>query len=356
VRRRLRLFVIASIVLSSLSLTSVSRRAHAANAKADELVNQAVELRRNGDDEGALPLLVQAYALGRTPRATGQLGLCEQALGRWADAEVYVTEALKAESDPWVKKNRRALEDALVIVKSHIARVEIQGDPDGAEIWVNGALAGKLPLAVPVRVAAGEVEIELRAPGYVREAKTLRLEAGQYQHVVLRASKEPAPASLASPPEATAMPPVAASAPSSAGVDKDKAPESEAQGHAQLRPALKWIAWGLGAAALGVGVYGAAENASEVSSFNTTCRIDQTGAAIKKDGSPSTTCPSQKSAYETKSTIAVAGFVTAGALAAAGVVLWLTEPSARANGTAALACAPALGEHLAPALGCALRF
>ena len=165
-------------VAAATIATGSAARAASASSKADALVNQAVELRRNGDDQGALALLLQAYGLGHAPRATGQLGLCEQALGRWADAEMYITEALKAESDPWVKKNRRTLEDALVIVKSHIARVEIQGEPPGAEIWVNGTLAGKLPLAAPVRVSAGEVEVELRAPGFVREAKTMQARRG----------------------------------------------------------------------------------------------------------------------------------------------------------------------------------
>ena len=185
----IRLFVIVTLgVASSAGL----RRAQAATAEADALVNQAVELRRNGDDEGALALLLRAYALDHPPRATGQLGLCEQALGRWADAEAYLTEVLKAEKDPWVEKNRRTLEDALAIVKSHIARIEVDGKPIGAEVWVNGTLVGKLPLSVPVHVAAGEeIELELRMPGFVPETKTLRLEAGQYQRVVLRASQVP---------------------------------------------------------------------------------------------------------------------------------------------------------------------
>jgi hypothetical protein len=333
------------------------RAARAAAPKPEALVNQAVELRRNGDDEGALKLLLQAYDLAKAGRTAGQLGLCEQALGRWADADTYLTEALKAEADPWVKKNRRTLEDALAIVKTHIARVEIQGEPEGAEVWVNGALAGKIPLPAPVRVAAGEVEIELRSPGFVRESKTMRLEAGQYQRIVMRASKESAAAPPApAPPPATAVvvnPPEPRPAGEvTATSDAGPAPA----GPSPVRASLKWGAWGLGAVALGLGIYGVTQNSSLVSSFDQSCAIYMGQAVDKATGMASTTCASKKSDYESKGTLGVVGFVAAGALAATGVVLWLTEPAGRAPGATALSCAPSLTGHGGPALGCLMRF
>jgi hypothetical protein len=356
VGRSLRLSLFVAAIVAS---TALPRGAHGAATKSDTLVNQGVELRRNGDDQGALALLLQAYALDHAPRAAGQLGLCEQALGRWADADVYITEALKAETDAWVKKNRRTLEDALVIVKSHIARVEIEGEPEGAEIWVNGVLAGKLPLAAPVRVAAGEVEIELRAPGFAREAKTMRLEAGQYQRIVLRASKQvvappaPPPPSAAPPAPSTTNVVVNLEDQRREGQPPPQAPPSATGG----RLALKWIAWGLGAAALGVGVYGAVENANGVSTFDERCRIGALGNAVDKDtGMASDPCTSEKSDYESKGRLSVGGFIAGGVLVATGFVLWATEPAARASDHAALACLPTVTDRLGPALGCALRF
>jgi hypothetical protein len=359
---RARFSLIAVVFLSS---SFAPLAAHAAAPKPEALVNQAVELRRNGDDEGALALLVQAYGLARAPRTAGQLGLCEQALGRWAEAETYLTEALKAQDDPWVKKNRRTIEDALAVVKSHIARIEIQGDPQAAEVWVNGTLVGKLPLGSPVRVAAGEVEVELRAPNFVSEKKTMRLEAGQYQRIILHASERPAAMPPPPPP-----PPAAASSettnivvnvPESHGGTATPPPTVTREPEAAAssgRLALKWVAWGLGAAALGVGVYGAEGNANGVSSFDAKCGIDpSTGKAISKTGpAGDAACATQKSDYESKARIGIGGFVAAGALAATGLILWLTEPQPRTRDAAALTCAPALGEGFAPTLGCAMRF
>jgi hypothetical protein len=338
-------------------------RAHAANAKADALVNQAVELRRSGDDQGALALLQQAYAMGHAPRTAGQLGLCEQALGRWSDAENYITEALKAESDPWVKKNRRVLEDALVVVKSHIARIEIDGEPEGAELWVNGVLVGKLPLTAPVRVSAGEIEVELRAPGFVRESKTLRLEAGQYQRIVLRASKQTA----ATPPAPVVAPAPAPAAPSTTTVvvklEEREHPQAQAPAPATTagpstgRAAAKWVAWGLGAVALGVGTYGVTQNSSLVTAFNKTCAIKNGQAVDKTLGLANKDCETRRADYQTMAHVGIGGFIAGGVLVATGLVLWLTEPVASGpRDTAGLSCAPSLTDRLGPAVGCALRF
>ena len=98
------------------------------------------------DDEGAAREFQKAYDQVHTPRAAGQLGLAEQALGRWEDAERHVGEALHATGDAWVVKNRAILDEALGAIQGHLARVEVIGDPDGADVSVNGRLVGKLPL------------------------------------------------------------------------------------------------------------------------------------------------------------------------------------------------------------------
>ncbi|MDW8282271.1 MAG: PEGA domain-containing protein [Myxococcales bacterium] len=53
----------------------------------------------------------------------------------------------------------------------------------GAEIWVDGALAGRLPQTV--QVAAGSHRIEVRKPGLVAYVRTLTLEAAERQKLVV---------------------------------------------------------------------------------------------------------------------------------------------------------------------------
>jgi hypothetical protein len=127
--------------------------------------------------------------MARTPRASAQLGLVEQALGRWDDAELHIAEALQAVGDAWIEKNRATLEKSLVLVRSHVASVQVSGEPDGAEVYVNGRLVGQLPLRDPVRVIAGEVDVEVRAAGYQRGIQKVRIEAHQFKPLVIRLEK-----------------------------------------------------------------------------------------------------------------------------------------------------------------------
>ena len=93
-------------VAALLSVLVAARAAHAADesAKAEQLIQEANELRRQGQDQRAMPLLQQAYELARTARTAAQLGLAEMALGYWVEAEGHLNEALTVSHHPWVDK------------------------------------------------------------------------------------------------------------------------------------------------------------------------------------------------------------------------------------------------------------
>jgi hypothetical protein len=341
------------VAFAVVTLTFAAGTSRAAGEGAEELIRRSVEARRAGDDEGALRLLRQAYADGQTPHAAGQLGLCEQAMGLWAEAEVHVIVALKTPNDPWVHKNHAVLMQDLDVIRSHLGRVEVHGDPAGARVMINGKDVGALPLAEPVRVAAGVVEVTVAAPGFVTARKSVHVEAGQYEHVTLAA----VPAATPPPPPAASPPPAPAEAVSATPPTTLEATRAAPETSAVWRPRAKWIAWGAGVVALGVGVYGTAENAHLVSAFNdNNCRIDAGNAVSKSTGLPTSDCTSRQSDYESATHLAVGAFIGAALLGAAGTILWLTEPQADAARTAWTACRPALGARFEPWLGCSLRF
>src|SRR5437868_6723538 len=152
---------------------------------AEALIKQGNDLRRSGDDQGALPLLARAYQAQPGPRTAVQLGLVEEALGRWGDADEHLTIGLRAGGDAWIARNRKTIEAALRVVKPHVGRIEITGEPAGAEVLVGGRRVGTVPLAAPVRVSEGSIDVELRAPGYRHGFRTLTVRGGQYQPVVI---------------------------------------------------------------------------------------------------------------------------------------------------------------------------
>jgi hypothetical protein len=341
-------FVSIRIFLLAVALVVVgagSGVVRAADGNADDLTRRALELRRSGDDESARPLLRQAYDASHTPRAAVQLGLCEQALGRWVEADAYLSEGMKADKDSWVNKNRPALETALSAVKSHIARVEVTGDPNGAEVLINGASVARLPMAGPVRVSSGELLIELRAQGYQPGSKSFHIEGGQYQNVVLRLEPTTAVAAAALP-----------SAPADVS-SPGTAPTTDAAAGPAWRTSLKWVAWGAAALGLGVGIYGTVHNGSLVNEFDGGCANDPNGVPHAVGNSKTESqCSDLKKRYESASHLGIGGFVAAGVLGAAGLVLFLTEPHPpEANPAVTFNCAPELASGR-NGVTCAWRF
>jgi len=320
----------------------------AAADDADKLIRHGVELRKAHDDESAAREFQKAYDLVRSPRAAGQLGLAEQALGRWEDAERHVAEAVHAADDPWVAKNRAALDDALGTIQAHLGRVEVIGDPPGADVAVNGREVGKLPLPDAVRVSAGEVDIEVRVPGYVGAQRNVTIVGGQYQRVVIHLVKEtgPGPEPRASNPEA----------PSALARPVDSGP---AAGPSSTRVALKWGAAGLAGAGLVTGVIFTVLHSSNVSAFNDHPCSVKGGMGVRADGTADSFCSSSYDTSRTYQDVFVAGYVAAGAFAVTWLILQLTEPSSSSGAAPAEQalrgplCGPALGGF---GLACSVRF
>lgn len=315
------------MAVGSLLVCAPSGWSADAHAEADRLIKHGVELRKAHDDSAAAGEFQKAYDLVRSARSAGQLGLAEQALGRWEDAERHVGEAVRAAQDPWVIKNRGPLEKALAIIQDHLGRIEVIGDPEGAEVMVSGRPAGKLPLGEAVRVSAGQVDVDVRAPGYVSAQRNVTIVGGQYQKVVIHLVKESAPVAVAVSPGPAATPvPVSPVMPP--GPSASPAPADAESGPSTARVALKWSTAGLAAVGLGTGIVATVMHSHNVSQFgNHGCRIRDGAGVLQSTGDADPTCQSLLDSYKTDQTVAIAGYVTAGVFATVSLVLFLTEPS-----------------------------
>lgn len=144
-------------------------------SQARSLLRQGVEARQRGRDDDALALFRQAYAQEQSANALAQIGLAEQALGRWVDAERHLREALASTEDRWIQRNRASLQSAYATVLRRVGRLEIHSNVRGAEVRVNGQHAGALPLSEPLRVAAGTITLEVLADGYYPESRRVEV-------------------------------------------------------------------------------------------------------------------------------------------------------------------------------------
>src|SRR5262245_18190771 len=82
--RRRGSWVGALMSLGSLVVSACPARAGESEATEDAM-RRGTEFRRQGEDEKALRVFTKIYQETQSPRALAQMGLAEQALGRWVD-------------------------------------------------------------------------------------------------------------------------------------------------------------------------------------------------------------------------------------------------------------------------------
>lgn len=362
--------LLMALLGGTIFVAGVGDRAFAADAEA--LVQEGVALRRAGDDLAGLGKFEEANAIKKSPRTLAQMGMAEQALGRWGAASRHLRAAVTAADDPWIRKNRATIEQALKTVRQRVGELQVVGSPAGSEVRVDGELVGKLPLDVPVVVTAGSVAIEVRSPGYLPAVRSAHVLVGGLARETFRLqSTAPAVGETTSGTMTVPGPPVATGgAPSSGLTGQNGAAQSgqsegpsggdgnqqsrEADGaadgnDASIRPArvVTLLALGLSAGALVLAVYEHVKWQDQVAKFkqNTTCDLELTD----KGG---TQCQGLYEAGQTGRTWTFVGYGLAGAFAATAAIVYFTTPDpAPATRTVACGLGPtALG------LSCAGRF
>jgi hypothetical protein len=228
--------------------------------EAEVLTAQGIDLRREHKNAEALEVFRKAFAVAPSPRIQAQIGLAEQALGQWIEAETDIVAALRAEQDPWIGKNRGALEQALGVVLEHLGWIEVHANVPGAETRINGARVVQPIAGAPVRVLSGTNVVEARAPGYVSTARTVFVLPNTRMRESITLAPMPSGAEPG-PKRADTGAPAPAAAPSAdpgrtppgdvgRGVDEPAGGRS-----ASLTRTVAFISLGAGIVGLGVGGY-----------------------------------------------------------------------------------------------------
>lgn len=139
----------------------------------------------------------QAVREGGGPRALAQLAFAEQAIGAWVEAATHLDEALAHVDDPWIEAHRAVLDEARATIAQHVGRLDVLVEPADAEVSVDGRSLGAGPVQ-GAAVLAGEVVLEVSAPGYVMVQRTEHVDAALITRVRFRLVPE-APAEEAIP-------------------------------------------------------------------------------------------------------------------------------------------------------------
>jgi hypothetical protein len=304
--------LVASLVLPPVAAQAQSTRTDAALA-ADEkpdvekLIARGIELRNEGRDADALKLFERAATIDPDSiRLQLHLATTHQALGNWLRADDYLTSALQRVDHPYVLRHRPALEEAKRVINDNIGRLEIDGEPAGAEVLLNGRQVGTLPLSQPVRATVGQYLLEVRLDGHYTARRPVTISG----HGLVRESVklEPLP-----PDERTRL-------------SYPQGPVRTAPSDGVDRPAPRsWLTWtfvGLGSAAAATTVGALVFREVHAGRWNDNTRC------LELERTREQVCGSEREKAETAGTIAAVSGIATG-LFAAGALANLFVFSAR---------------------------
>lgn len=292
--RRFVLPWVAGLVLAT-SLVSVDAHADP-TADADALIARGLDLREKGKDEEALGLFRQAQQKAPSPRARAQVALAEQALGMWVPAETDLVAATAEKSDPWIAKNRSALDNALATIRKRLTSLEVRG-ADNADVYIDGHKLGVG--AGPYRVEAGRRTLEVRAQGYQPTSRSIELPAGG----TARENVSLVLAPVVAPPS------------------KPNDPPSRREDAGRGQRILGWVMVGTGAALLATGGASLLVRKNYVDGYNADPSCPGIGVADQPPG-----CQSQIDSTHTWMSVAIVTFIAGGALLLGGGTIIATAP------------------------------
>jgi tetratricopeptide (TPR) repeat protein len=295
----------------------------AANARAqpatESIVREGLDLRRAGRDAEALAVFERALAVDGSARTRAQVALAEQALGLWVEAERELSAALAAGDDPWFAHRRGALQAALDAIRVRLATLNVETNVAGAELWVNGSNAGTMPLRLPLRIVAGTISIEVRAPGFETQTRTVQVAPQTHARELMDLTRLSTPPTLLA--NATGTPERTVSVP------LDRLAVSPAENATGVRTAA-WVSLGSAVVLLaGAGLAAILQN-TNAAVYNDDARCFYGG--LTRDQR----CGGYREAASTAQAAAVIEFEAAAVAVGLSVVLFNMTP--RAGGTARL--------------------
>jgi hypothetical protein len=274
-------------------------------AQARELLNEGLELRRKGDNAGALGKLRAAHALARTPITGIELARAYVAVGKLVDArEAYLSIARIPERSEETAKSRAARAESAQSAEQLRARipsltVKISGVPlETVAVTIDGAAVPSEALAAPRFVDPGSHSVFARSTTGGTAETTVELKEGETREIELRIAFVGGVPTLAPPGS------VEHEAPPLARESASPSPRSHA---------LEWSLMGAGAAvAIAGGVLMGVEANQASNAANT----------------------GNRSSYDSAKTgwaVGIGGLVAGGAAIAVGGIVWAASGGAPAG-------------------------
>jgi hypothetical protein len=166
--------------------------------------------------EEALAPFRSAWELGQSHQDICAVAKLQTDLSQWRDAAENLSICLSVLPETEKPGLGKTIQGYLRKARARVGALSITSNVPGAEVFINGKVAGKLPLERPLFVDPGWHGIELRAPGYEVDGRVWEFVPGDWrswdaklirsQLEIVRAEPLPIPPT----PSATLEPPVSA--------------------------------------------------------------------------------------------------------------------------------------------------
>ena len=340
--RRFRSALPSSLLVSLLALgidgasLSLSRTAEAAASPADaaaaqSLFDESKKLMAAGQYASARPKLEESERLDPSPSTKFYLADCYQHLGQVASAWALYLEvaseskaAGRAEREQFARKRAEELAPKLSRLT---VTVPAGADAAGLEIKRDGKLVGAGQWGTAVPVDPGKHTITATQPSHLDWSQTVDVAPGGKTATIEVPALAPAPVVapvVAAKPQSTTP----ESTPAASSAVDSTSPAAETGDHRRAtRRTIALVTGGVGVAALGVGgVFGGLAIAKNNQSMSGGCNGDLCNAAGL----------SLRQNAQSDATISDIVLGVGAAAVVAGVVLWVTAPSAHTSQSARL--------------------
>jgi tetratricopeptide (TPR) repeat protein len=147
----------------------------AATKEARDHYEAGLALYSDGEFQRAAIEFDRAYELVPNYRALYNIGQVRIQLHNYARAMKALQAYLKEGGSKIDAERKKSVNDDLEMLSTRTALLTIESNEDGAEVMVDGEVAGTTPLAEPLLLDTGDHRIGMRKPGFVARENSITL-------------------------------------------------------------------------------------------------------------------------------------------------------------------------------------
>lgn len=200
-----------SALFAGLGLAATLALAAPARAQSPEEIKIARQMAgegftayKAGEFEKALNLFDQAKALYPSAQILRMAGYSELALERWEKSAASLEAALASTVSPLADADKKDVEEQLAKALNHLGTVAVSSRVPDTSLKVDDGPARPLPLDKPIRLLEGKHRFTVSAPDHIDATDELNVEGGKLVELPLdpteKAKPPPPPRVVVAPP------------------------------------------------------------------------------------------------------------------------------------------------------------